>query len=50
MIKYKTYICSTERSFIFYFLSSYDIIMFKVGVFVFFDLVERACFLFNLRL
>jgi hypothetical protein len=36
MIKYKTYICSTGRSFIFYFISTLDIIMLKAVVFVFF--------------
>jgi hypothetical protein len=44
MIKYKTYICSTSRSFIFYFISTSDIIMLKVAVFVFFEPAKRACF------
>jgi hypothetical protein len=50
MIKYKTYIYTTDRSLNFYFISTYDIIMLKVVVFVFFELAERACFLFSLRL
>jgi hypothetical protein len=33
MIKYKTYICTTSRSFISYFISTQDIIMLKVDVF-----------------
>jgi hypothetical protein len=35
MIKYKTYICSIGRSFIFYFISTLDIIMLKVAVLFF---------------
>jgi hypothetical protein len=38
MIKYKTYIYSIGRSFIFYFISTLDIIMLKVAVFVFFSM------------
>jgi hypothetical protein len=37
MIKHKVYICSTGRSFIFYFISTYIIIMLKVVVFLFFE-------------
>jgi hypothetical protein len=44
MIKYKTYIYSIGRSFIFYFISTSDIIMLKVVVFVFFKPAKRACF------
>jgi hypothetical protein len=38
MIKYMTYICTTGRSFIFYFISTYDIIMIKVAIFFFIEL------------
>jgi hypothetical protein len=44
MIKYKTYICFTGRSFIFYFISTWDIIMLKIAIFVFFEPAERAYF------
>ena len=44
MIKYKTYICSTSRNFTFYFISTWDIIMLKVVVFVYFEPAKRACF------
>jgi hypothetical protein len=41
MIKYKTYICSAGRSFIFYFISTSDIIMLEVAVFVFLSLLRE---------
>jgi hypothetical protein len=44
MIKFKTYIYTTGRSFIFYFISTYDIIMLKVAVFVFFSLPREPIF------
>jgi hypothetical protein len=44
VIKYKTYICFTSRSFIFYFISTKDIIILKVVVFVFLSLPrEPVC-------
>ena len=49
MIKYKTYISTTGRSFIFYFISTEDIIMLIVASF-FFELAQRAYFCFNLGL
>jgi hypothetical protein len=49
-IKYKTYIRTIVRSFIFYFISTWDIITLKVAVFFFFELAQRAYFLFNLGL
>jgi hypothetical protein len=45
MIKYKTYICSTGMSFIFYFISTWDIIMFKVVIFVFSACQESLFFI-----
>jgi hypothetical protein len=44
MIKYKTYICSTGRSFIFYFISTKDIIMLKVALFVFLSLPRERVY------
>jgi hypothetical protein len=44
MIKYKTYICSIGKSFIFYFISTLDIIMLKVAVFICFSLPRKPIY------
>jgi hypothetical protein len=46
MIKYKTYISTTGRSSIFYFISNWDIIMLKVVV-VFFLACPKSLFLIH---